>query len=258
MDGLFLSLVSLSLKALDRELPVMEPYFVQNPNLSGSGPGLRVTWLGHATVLVEIDGVNVLTDPIFSQRASPIQYMGPKRFRGPPCTVEQVPIYTYIYFCLLKFFIYSSTFKFLLLLSCQQLPRIDAVVISHSHYDHLDAGSVASLNARFGGELRWYVRWISGPQYYFHSCHMFTSHCQTVCPLVPFIRNYMYLFALCMCVRFVPMGLMDWLVKMGCENVMELDWWEENCVPGHDDVTFVCTPSQHWSKRTAWDDNKVR
>lgn len=40
---------------------------------------------------------------------------------------------------------------------CQQLPRIDAVVISHSHYDHLDAGSVYSLNARFGGTLRWYV-----------------------------------------------------------------------------------------------------
>lgn len=63
----------------------------------------------------------------------------------------------------------------------------------------------------------------------------------------------------CVCVfhRFVPLGLMDWLVKVGCENVMELDWWEENCVPGHDDVTFVCTPSQHWSKRTALDDNKV-
>lgn len=57
--------------------------------------------------------------------------------------------------------------------------------------------------------------------------------------------------------RFVPLGLMDWLAKMGCENVMELDWWEENCVPGHDDITFVCTPSQHWSKRTALDDNKV-
>lgn len=50
---------------------------------------------------------------------------------------------------------------------------------------------------------------------------------------------------------------MDWLAKMGCENVMELDWWEENCVPGQDNITFVCTPSQHWSKRTAWDDNKV-
>lgn len=58
--------------------------------------------------------------------------------------------------------------------------------------------------------------------------------------------------------RFVPLGLMDWLMKMGCENVIELDWWEENCVPGYDDITFVCTPSQHWSKRTALDDNKVQ
>lgn len=78
------------LQILDSELPVMEPYFVQKPDLSESGPGLRVTWLGHATVLVEIDGLNVLTDPIFSQRASPVQFMGPKRYRGPPCTVEQV------------------------------------------------------------------------------------------------------------------------------------------------------------------------
>ncbi|XP_054910577.1 N-acyl-phosphatidylethanolamine-hydrolyzing phospholipase D isoform X3 [Poeciliopsis prolifica] len=171
--------VPTSKEVLDSELPVLEPYFVQNPDALDSHAGMRVTWLGHATVLVEMEGVNILTDPIFSQRASFLQFVGPKRYRGPPCTVEQ-------------------------------LPRIDAVLISHSHYDHLDAGSVASLNARFGGELRW----------------------------------------------FVPLGLMDWLAKMGCENVMELDWWEENCIPGHDNVTFVCTPSQHWSKRTAWDDNR--
>ncbi|XP_077400499.1 N-acyl-phosphatidylethanolamine-hydrolyzing phospholipase D isoform X2 [Vanacampus margaritifer] len=171
--------VPTSTEALDSKLPVVEPYFVHNPDLSPSGPGLRVTWLGHASVLLEIDGLNILTDPIFSQRASPVQFVGPKRYRGPPCSV-------------------------------QQLPRIDAVLISHSHYDHLDAGTVASLNARFGAELRW----------------------------------------------FVPLGLMDWLAKAGCENVMELDWWDENCVPCHDDVTFVCTPSQHWSKRNALDDNK--
>lgn len=171
--------VPTSKEVLDRELPVMEPYFIKNPEVLDSHAGMRVTWLGHATVLVEMEGVNILTDPIFSQRASFLQFVGPKRYRGPPCTVEQ-------------------------------LPRIDAVLISHSHYDHLDAGSVASLTARFGGELRW----------------------------------------------FVPLGLMDWLAKMGCENVMELDWWEENCIPGHDNITFVCTPSQHWSKRTAWDDNR--
>lgn len=87
---------------------------------------MRVTWLGHATVLVEMDGLVLLTDPVFSQRASPMAFMGPKRYRGPPCSV-------------------------------QQLPQVDAVVISHSHYDHLDADSVTALNARFGSELHWFV-----------------------------------------------------------------------------------------------------
>nr|XP_006013704.1 PREDICTED: N-acyl-phosphatidylethanolamine-hydrolyzing phospholipase D [Latimeria chalumnae] len=141
---------------------------------------MRVTWLGHACVMVEMDELIFLTDPIFSQRASPVQFVGPKRYRGPPCTIAQ-------------------------------LPKIDAVVISHSHYDHLDCNTVISLNERFGSDLRW----------------------------------------------FVPLGLLDWMQKRGCENVIELDWWEENCVPGHDEVTFVFTPSQHWCKRTVADDNKV-
>ncbi|XP_055761061.1 N-acyl-phosphatidylethanolamine-hydrolyzing phospholipase D-like isoform X1 [Salvelinus fontinalis] len=171
-----------SKEVLDKELPVVEPWFLRVPEAADGavGSGLRVTWLGHASVLVEMDGLVILTDPIFSQRASPFQFMGPKRYRGPPCTVDQ-------------------------------LPRIDAVVISHSHYDHLDAGTVTQLNERFGADLRW----------------------------------------------FVPLGLMDWMQKSGCENVIELDWWEENCVPGHDEVTFVCTPAQHWCKRTPTDDNQV-
>ncbi|KAM6303978.1 N-acyl-phosphatidylethanolamine-hydrolyzing phospholipase D isoform 1-T1 [Podargus strigoides] len=169
------------MKELDKELPVLKPYFVQKPELAGkTGTGMRVTWLGHASVMVEMDELIFLTDPIFSQRASPTQLMGPKRFRGPPCTVEQ-------------------------------LPKIDAVMISHTHYDHLDYNTVTSLNERFGSELRW----------------------------------------------FVPLGLLDWMQRCGCENVIELDWWEENCVPGHDAVTFVFTPAQHWCKRTATDDNKV-
>ncbi|XP_043569774.1 N-acyl-phosphatidylethanolamine-hydrolyzing phospholipase D isoform X2 [Chiloscyllium plagiosum] len=166
---------------LDEGLPILEPYFVKNPQLVGSlTNGIRVTWLGHASLLVEMEGLTFLTDPIFSQRASPVQFFGPKRFRNPPCTVAQ-------------------------------LPKIDAVVISHTHYDHLDYNTVLSLNERFGGDLRW----------------------------------------------FVPLGLLDWMQKCGCENIIELDWWEENCVPGHDEVTFVFTPVQHWSKRTVTDDNKV-
>ena len=76
--------------------------------------GLRVTWLGHSTMLVEIDGHRVLTDPIFSERASPVPFAGPKRWTAPPLPLEE-------------------------------LPAVDAVVISHDHYDHLDYETVEEL-----------------------------------------------------------------------------------------------------------------
>ena len=68
--------------------------------------GLRATWLGHSTVLVEIDGARVLTDPVWGLRASPSQLAGPKRFQPVPVALKA-------------------------------LPPIDAVLISHDHYDHL-------------------------------------------------------------------------------------------------------------------------
>jgi L-ascorbate metabolism protein UlaG (beta-lactamase superfamily) len=79
--------------------------------------GLRVTWLGHSTTLVEIDGAAVLTDPMWSERASPSTLVGPKRFHPPPVAIEA-------------------------------LPHLDAVVISHEHYDHLDEMSVRALAPR--------------------------------------------------------------------------------------------------------------
>ena len=79
--------------------------------------GLRATWLGHSTVLLEMDGVRVLTDPVWGQRASPSQWAGPKRFQPVP-----VPITV--------------------------LPPLDAVVISHDHYDHLDYTSIRALARR--------------------------------------------------------------------------------------------------------------
>jgi len=76
--------------------------------------GLSVTWLGHATALVEIDGQRILTDPVLSLRVSPFQFVGPERFHPPPIALGA-------------------------------LRGIDAVVVSHSHYDHLDEASIRHL-----------------------------------------------------------------------------------------------------------------
>jgi L-ascorbate metabolism protein UlaG (beta-lactamase superfamily) len=85
-----------------------------------------VTWIGHATVLLQIAGVNVLTDPQFSERASPVSFAGPRRKVAPG-------------------------------LSLDELPHIDGVVISHNHYDHLDIDSVRRLASQAGGSPRFYV-----------------------------------------------------------------------------------------------------
>jgi L-ascorbate metabolism protein UlaG (beta-lactamase superfamily) len=78
--------------------------------------GLRATWLGHSTVLLEIDGVRVLTDPVWGERPSPIGFVGPKRFQPVPIAISA-------------------------------LPEIDAVIISHDHYDHLDYPTIRELAA---------------------------------------------------------------------------------------------------------------
>lgn len=85
-----------------------------------------VTWIGHASLLVQIGGCNILVDPVFSRRVSPVRFAGPKRHQPPG-------------------------------LSIAQLPHIDAVVISHSHYDHLDRPSVRAIARQSGGPPRFFV-----------------------------------------------------------------------------------------------------
>ena len=79
--------------------------------------GLRVTWLGHSTILLEIDGHRFLTDPVWSERIGPIGFAGPKRWFPPP-------------------------------LALQDLPPLDAVLLSHDHYDHLDYATIVALKDR--------------------------------------------------------------------------------------------------------------
>jgi N-acyl-phosphatidylethanolamine-hydrolysing phospholipase D len=127
-----------------------------------------ITWIGHSTFLVQVAGVNVLTDPHFGERTSPVRFAGPRRLVPPGVRFED-------------------------------LPAIHAVVISHDHYDHLDAATVLRL-----------------------------------------AREHQPRF-------FVPLGIKAWLLALGIDNVVELDWWQPATLGA---VTFICTPAQHSSGRS--------
>jgi len=113
-----------SARVLEETLPVKPPVWLSQSD-SFSPSDARLTWLGHASVLAEIDGFTILTDPQFSDRASLVQLAGPKRFTAPACKVSE-------------------------------LPNITAVVISHNHYDHLDLNTVRKL-AKLQPNIQWFV-----------------------------------------------------------------------------------------------------
>jgi N-acyl-phosphatidylethanolamine-hydrolysing phospholipase D len=136
-----------------------------------------LTWIGHATLLLQMKGKNILTDPQFSERASPVQWAGPGRVVPPGIAMEN-------------------------------LPDIDIVIISHDHYDSLDTNTVRKLYSRAGGD------------------------------------NTIF---------FVPLGLREWFLKLGINNVIEMDWWEEQELDG---LRVIATPMQHWGKRSPFSRNE--
>jgi L-ascorbate metabolism protein UlaG (beta-lactamase superfamily) len=97
--------------------PARVPVAPTVPPRRVEGSAMRVTWIGHSTVLVQTAGLNILTDPIWSDRASPFSFIGPKRARSPGVRFED-------------------------------LPKIDLVLISHNHYDHMDLPTLKRLWAR--------------------------------------------------------------------------------------------------------------
>jgi len=115
--SVMLKLLPLYLTNKEERVP-LEPLgpFRTDPRMYRTGPrsGLRVTWMGHSSTLLEIDGVRVLIDPVWEERASPFAWLGPKRFFEAPLRLEE-------------------------------LPRIDAVLVSHDHYDHLGGKTVERL-----------------------------------------------------------------------------------------------------------------
>ncbi|HEY1952994.1 MAG TPA: MBL fold metallo-hydrolase [Gemmatimonadaceae bacterium] len=83
---------------------------------------LTVTWVGHTTFLIQMGGLNILTDPVWSERASPVQFAGPKRLVAAAVDFDS-------------------------------LPPIDVVILSHDHYDHLDSGTISRLVSRYPAAL---------------------------------------------------------------------------------------------------------
>ncbi|KAK4199982.1 beta-lactamase superfamily domain-containing protein [Triangularia verruculosa] len=95
------------------QIPCCEPQL--SPSRTNTNGNLRATWLGHACYYVEFpSGLRVLFDPVFEDRCAPVQWIGPKRYTQPPCKLADLPV-------------------------------VDAVVISHSHYDHLSYSSIKEI-----------------------------------------------------------------------------------------------------------------
>jgi L-ascorbate metabolism protein UlaG (beta-lactamase superfamily) len=129
-DGRFMNPSGLGPELQGGSLPIMGEYFFSRGQRKPPGPlplerpherwttrastGLRATWLGHSTVLLELDGRRVLTDPVFGERISPVSFVGPRRFHPVPAALDE-------------------------------LPPLDAVLLSHDHYDHLCRSTIAAL-----------------------------------------------------------------------------------------------------------------
>jgi len=92
------------------------PFPPARPDATIAQGALRITMVGHATLLVQMHGLNILTDPVWSDRVSPLSFIGPKRVNAPG-------------------------------IAFADLPRIDVVLLSHNHYDHLDLVTLARLKA---------------------------------------------------------------------------------------------------------------
>ena len=164
-----------------------QPIVGVSPNLAlihDAKASPRATWIGHATVLYQIDGLNILTDPHWSERASPVSFAGPKRHQAPG-------------------------------LAWEDLPRIDYVLISHNHYDHLDLATVQKLMQRPQPPIFLVP---AGVEQWFHQ------------------------------------NVTNTVLNGAHANVKGLQWWQEVEVQGQQAMHKIrFLPVQHWSARGLFD-----
>jgi len=163
----------------------------QNPIL-GVSPNIELihqklnamTWIGHSTLLIQIDGINILTDPHFTDRASPIRFLGPKRHQAPGVPLEL-------------------------------LPKIDIILISHNHYDHLDKPSIQALLKKYP-KVQFFVP--LGVQYWFKN------------------------------------NILGSKIEGENKNITALDWDDSYVLKGQTaDIVLYFLAVQHWSARASFD-----
>nr|KAJ3417830.1 hypothetical protein HK105_000735 [Polyrhizophydium stewartii] len=156
-------------------------------------PVMTVTWIGQSTCFVQMDGFNILTDPIFSSRTVG-EWFGPKRIRPSPCQLDE-------------------------------LPKIDLVLVSHNHYDHLDIAVVRKL----ANSVTWVVPLGMGT--WFKSVGVTTVRLYSEGAIVRERRVF----------------------DIMSPQVVELDWWQEHRFS--DTLVITGAPIQHWSGRHFFDVN---
>ncbi|KAF1949454.1 Metallo-hydrolase/oxidoreductase [Byssothecium circinans] len=161
---------------------------IRQPDFGGGRDGLKATWIGHASFLIETTkregtrrGTRILLDPVFSDRVGPYGMVGPTRFTPPPCAVED-------------------------------LPEVDAICISHDHYDHLDSATLKRLLAKQNGNLKFFCG----------------------------LRVKEVLVGLGVGIKAEQVTELDWWDSIRLET------------KGVGSVDLVCTPAQHRSGRTPW------
>ena len=188
---------------LTRDLPILpKEEILKNIETVPGNDQVRATWLGHASVLLQFEGANILCDPVFSETVGPtkslLKRLAFKRYRSAPLQV-------------------------------QDLPQIDAVVISHDHHDHLDEASIREMILKFPN-IKWF--------------------------LPKGLKEWMEK-TIAKTVNEAPHGES---VLHYADRVVELGWWEKSTfvVPNQDkQLVFTFTPSQHWGGRSPCSMNTV-